>query len=161
MLKNIDNIGVLKLGDNVNTDLIHPAEYFSLDDTIITEGLFKGLDEEISLEDLKNKIIVAGKNLGCGSSREVYAKALKLIGVKVIIAESFARIFYRNLVNNTIIPIQILSTKSFNPGDKINISLSENKIYNNRTRSEYDFNIDPFIIQIVENGGLIKKLKDD
>jgi 3-isopropylmalate/(R)-2-methylmalate dehydratase small subunit len=94
-------------GDNINTDLIHPAKYFSLDYKKIKEGLFKGIDSSLAKRiSEKNSVIVAGKNFGCGSSREVSAQAFVLNNIKVIIAESFARIFFRNCINQGIILVE-------------------------------------------------------
>lgn len=91
------------LGDNINTDVIHPPDYFSLDPTRVQAGLSKGLEEDFSRYLKEGDIIVAGKNFGCGSSRETSARALKLHGVSLILAESFARIFYRNMTNQGVV----------------------------------------------------------
>lgn len=91
------------LGDNINTDVIHPPDYFSLDSSRVQAGLSKGLEIDFSRYLKEGGIIVAGKNFGCGSSRETSARALKLHGVSLILAESFARIFYRNMINQGVV----------------------------------------------------------
>jgi len=161
MKEKFENKVVIKLGDNINTDLIHPAEFFSLQNSIISRGLFKGFNQEIQLDKLKEKIIVAGKNLGCGSSREVYAKALKIQGINTIIAESFANIFYRNLVNNGILPIILETTQDFKTDDKICILEKDQFIINNRTKIKYSYLIDDYILNIIKKGGLINIIIED
>jgi len=91
---------------NTNIDLIHPASYFSLNPERVKEGLFKGIDTSLSEKISQGGIVVAGRNFGCGSSREVSAQAFVLNNVKVLIAESFARIFFRNCYNLGIILIE-------------------------------------------------------
>lgn len=119
----------LVLGNEVSTDYLHPAAYFSLEHDRVKDGFLRGLDDEVreSFED--GGIIVAGTNFGCGSSREVYAKAMAYNGVAAVIAKSTARICYRNLVNNGILIIDgsnladIIST-----GDETKIDLAEQNI---------------------------------
>lgn len=87
-------------GDNINIDIIHPANYFSLDQEKVREGLFMGISSSIAKQiRASHGIIIGGKNFGCGSSREVAAQSFVYNNVKVLVAESFARIFYRNCLN--------------------------------------------------------------
>ena len=97
---------VVRLGDHVNTDLLLPSSYFSLDDETLREGLFslagdlRERDADApSGADATGRIIVAGRNFGCGSSRETTVRAMVLRGVSAIVAVSFGRIFYRNATN--------------------------------------------------------------
>jgi len=97
---------VWALGDHVNTDMLHPPEYFSLDARRLREGIRQGglrlgaaLPGENTAEGF---IIVAGENFGCGSSRETSVRALAACGLRAVVARSFARIFYRSLVNQGI-----------------------------------------------------------
>ena len=89
------------LGDHVNTDILHPPDYFSLEKDRIASGLSKGAEDFFS-RMAKDDIIVAGRNFGCGSSRESSARSFAYNGIAVIVAESFARIFFRNLTNQGI-----------------------------------------------------------
>lgn len=90
----------MKYGNNVNTDVIIPGKYLILTDPwALAEHAMEGVDPEFTKKVKKRKIIVAGKNFGCGSSREQAPIALKYAGVKCILADSFARIFYRNAIN--------------------------------------------------------------
>ncbi|MBM3702140.1 MAG: 3-isopropylmalate dehydratase small subunit, partial [Actinobacteria bacterium] len=91
---------VIKYGDNVNTDVIIPARYLNTtDDRELASHCFEDLDKDFKEKVKERKIIVAGNNFGCGSSREHAPLSIKASGVKAIIASSFARIFFRNAIN--------------------------------------------------------------
>jgi 3-isopropylmalate/(R)-2-methylmalate dehydratase small subunit len=87
-------------GDDVNTDVIHPPQFFSLDPEHVKRGLFHGLDPSIQPALRPGDILVGGRNFGCGSSRETSMRSLKLNEVGAIVAIDFARIFFRNATNN-------------------------------------------------------------
>lgn len=87
-------------GDDLNTDVIHPPEFFSLDPAVVKRGLFHGLDPTIQESLSPGDILVGGKNFGCGSSRETSIRSLKLNQIGCVVAISFARIFFRNATNN-------------------------------------------------------------
>lgn len=91
----------LRMGDNVNTDVLHPSRFFSLDDKTVRSGFLQAAAgfESVGGTDLSGKIIVAGVNFGCGSSRETGARAFLLAGVRAVVARSLARIFSRNVRN--------------------------------------------------------------
>lgn len=116
---------IIKYGDNVNTDLIIPGKFLVLTDPkALALHAMEGLDSEF-LRKLKDKeIIVAGKNFGCGSSREQAPIALKYAGVRCVLADSFARIFYRNAINIglPVLECEGISAK-FTDGDKVRIDL--------------------------------------
>lgn len=88
------------LSHNINTDIIHPPEYFSHDPERVRIGFMKGLDRDFTDRFLPGDIIVAGRNFGCGSSRETSIYSMLYNHVGAVVAISFARIFYRNAVNN-------------------------------------------------------------
>ena len=91
----------LLLGDDVNTDELHPSRFYSLNDTKVRSGFLgavKGREDD-GQRDLSGRIVVAGQNFGIGSSRETGARVFLLAGIQAIVAESFARIFYRNVLN--------------------------------------------------------------
>lgn len=125
----------VKLGDNVSTDLIHPASYFSLEPARVKTGLFKGFADNVRDMLLDpGRIIMAGRNFGCGSSREVVVQSLVYNNIKVLIAADFARIFLRNCLNNDILCLAIgASTEAFNDGDVISLSLKEQVLQNQTT----------------------------
>lgn len=87
-------------GDDLNTDVIHPPQFFSLDPEKVKRGLFHGLDPTIQPNLQPGDILVGGRNFGCGSSRETSMRALKLNQIGAIVALDFARIFFRNATNN-------------------------------------------------------------
>jgi 3-isopropylmalate/(R)-2-methylmalate dehydratase small subunit len=91
----------LVMGDNVNTDILHPSRFFSLDDSRVRSGFMQAAAnyEEVGAEDLSGRILLAGDNFGCGSSRETGARVFLLAGIKAIVARSMARIFSRNVRN--------------------------------------------------------------
>src|SRR6202008_295367 len=87
---------------NLNTDVLHPPNYYSLAPDVVRSGLFKGIDPDLQARVRPGDLIVAGKNFGCGSSRETSIRSLKLNGIAGIIAIDFARIFFRNATNHGI-----------------------------------------------------------
>ena len=87
-------------GDDVNTDVLHPPQFFSLDPERVKLGLFHGIDPSLQSRLEPGDIVVAGRNFGCGSSRETSLRAFKLNRIGAVIALDFARIFFRNATNN-------------------------------------------------------------
>ncbi|MCD6237052.1 MAG: 3-isopropylmalate dehydratase small subunit [Thermoplasmata archaeon] len=153
---------VLKYGDDINTDVIFPGRYLAITDPKeMAEHAMEDLDKDFLKKLKEANIIVAGKNFGCGSSREQAATCLKYAGVKAIVAKSFARIFFRNAINQG---IPIIETKeavdNIDEGDEIEID-TENGIINNLTKgTSFSFtSLPPFIQDIIDAGGLINSLK--
>lgn len=91
---------VWRFGDDVNTDVIHPPAFYSLDQEKVRRGLFHGYDPDIQPNLEPGDVVVAGRNFGCGSSRETSIRAIKLNDIGAIVAIDFARIFFRNATNN-------------------------------------------------------------
>ncbi len=152
---------VVKVGDNVDTDVIIPSKYLVYTDP---ETLGKHCLEPLipNFHEIAKKgvILVAGKNFGMGSSREQAAIALKGAGVKAVIAESFARIFFRNAINNGL-PVVMCPgvTKVVNNDDVVEIRLLEGKIIV-EGKGELTFKpLDPKILEILRAGGLIPYLR--
>jgi 3-isopropylmalate/(R)-2-methylmalate dehydratase small subunit len=119
------------------------------------------LDKDFIKKVKKGDIIVAGKNFGCGSSREHAPVAIKAAGISCVIAESFARIFFRNAIN---IGLPIVESKgasgSINGGDVIEVDLTEGKVKNTTSGREYVFRAFPeFLHKIIESGGLVDYVK--
>lgn len=157
---------VYVVGDNIDTDVIIPARHLT---TMNAEYLGKHAMEDLDPEQypipfLKKdgscdyKIIIAGKNFGCGSSREHAPIALRAAGIEVVIAQSFARIYYRNSVNGGIIlPLESDGTLigQFKTGDIGEIDLREGFIYNH-SKEDAGTNLKPFgpVKDIIEAGGL-------
>jgi len=160
MLKKMFTGTAFILGDHVNTDILHPPDYFSLHKERIASGLSRGAEDFI-LKMKKDDIIVAGRNFGCGSSRESSARSFAYNGIEVIVAESFARIFYRNLTNQGIYLITCRGIqKAIEPGELIRIDLAKNEI-SSHSRG-WRLPCDPlpqYIQNVLEHGGLIKFLE--
>ncbi|HEY6556365.1 MAG TPA: hypothetical protein VI072_03795 [Polyangiaceae bacterium] len=112
---------VVRLGDDINTDLLHPAKYFSLGTDMVRTGFCRGLGEDVRRPIVDaGGIIFAGRNFGCGSSREVVVQAFQLNDVRVVFARSFARIFQRNCLLNGVLCVPIGEhLEQFRSGDQI------------------------------------------
>lgn len=159
ILQNIQG-RVWRLGDNINTDMIHPSQFFSLDEATLKQGILEGMERLQKggkpVDKVKDLVIVAGKNFGCGSSRESSVRALFASGVKAIVAASFARIFYRSLVNRGIVPVVCQKTHGqAKNGDRIELRMDETCIVLNASEKIPFDPFDPHIRKILENGGLI------
>ncbi|HYC20278.1 MAG TPA: 3-isopropylmalate dehydratase small subunit [Candidatus Bathyarchaeia archaeon] len=148
---------VWKYGDNVNTDLIIPGKYLrTMDVNVFAQHAMEGVGVEFSPHD--GDIIVAGKNFGCGSSREQAALALKYAKIGCIVAKSFARIFFRNAINVGLPIIEADVVDSVAAGDELEVDLSLGLV---RTRSRVvrGEGLPKFLQEILEDGGLVEHRK--
>ena len=130
---------VFKYGDNVDTDVIIPARYLnSSDPAELATHCMEDIDKEFVNKVQKGDIIVATKNFGCGSSREHAPIAIKASGVSCVIAETFARIFYRNAIN---IGLPIIECKEaangIDAGDEVEVDFDSGMIYNRTKGTEF------------------------
>lgn len=152
---------VFKYGNDVDTDVIIPARYLNTtSETELASHCMEDIDKTFVTEVKAGDIIVAGDNFGCGSSREHAPIAIKASGVSLVIANSFARIFYRNSIN---IGLPILecpaAVAAIKKGDTVSCELSEGIIKNETTGETFKAEPFPeFIQQIIKDGGLIKHL---
>ena len=150
------------LGDNINTDDIVPSDSLTMrDSNEMAKHTLKYIDPKFIKKVSKNTIILAGENFGTGSSREEAVYVFKLIGIKAIVAKSFARIYYRNLINNGIPAIKFeWKEGDFSDGDSVEISLIKGEILNNTNNLKEKFSKLPsFIATILEEGGILNQLK--
>ncbi|MBO4982808.1 MAG: 3-isopropylmalate dehydratase small subunit [Clostridia bacterium] len=153
---------VIKYGDNVDTDVIIPARYLNTSDhSELASHCMEDLDKDFTKRVEKGDIMVAGDNFGCGSSREHAPIAIKASGISLVIANTFARIFYRNSIN---IGLAILecpeAVANISDGDKVEADLDNGIIYNRTTGKSFKTQPFPeFIQKIIENGGLIETIK--
>ena len=152
----------VKFGDNVDTDVILPGPYLvHTDPNELAKHAMEGLDSKFPEKAAKGVIVIGAKNFGCGSSREQAPIALKYSGVKCVLAESFARIFYRNAITIGL-PVLVcsgISTK-VKEGDLITVDLQSGKVENKTNGSVFQATKLPeFIMEILDDGGLIKNLK--
>ena len=155
---------VYKFGDDIDTDQIFPGRYLYLTlPSEIATHVMEGADPNF-YEKIKEKggIIVAGKNFGCGSSREHAARVLLSAGIKAVIAFSFARIFFRNAIN---VGLPILESselfKIINPEEKVEIDIEQGKIIKLESKEtlSIESKMPEQIFQIIRSGGLIAFLK--
>ncbi|MGE5556663.1 MAG: 3-isopropylmalate dehydratase small subunit [Methanocella sp.] len=150
------------LGNNIDTDVILPGKYLILVDPYdLAKHALAGLDEHFVDKAKDGIILIGGKNFGCGSSREQAPLALKYSGVKCVIAESFARIFYRNSIN---IGLPVIECKGIHDavkeGDEILVDLEAGKITNLTTKQPLEgTKLPPSIMEILADGGLIENLR--
>jgi len=151
----------IKYGDDINTDLILPGKFLTLTEPKeMAKHAMEGLDPNFR-KKCEDGIIVAGKNFGCGSSREQAPLALKYAGIKCVIAKSFARIFYRNAVN---IGLPVLECEQafhkIEENDLLEVYLESGTIRNvSRGTIVRAQPLPKFIIEILEEGGLLNLLK--
>lgn len=152
-----------KYGNNVDTDVIIPARYLTTSDVNkLAKHCMKDIDEAFVSTVQYGDIIVAGKNFGCGSSREHAPIAIKAAGISCVIASSFARIFYRNAFN-TGLPILECdeASRKIQNGDEIKIDFIDGKIKNITRGETYQAQSLPgFIQEIIATGGLVNYVKD-
>jgi len=149
---------VHKYGDNVDTDVIIPARYLnSSDPSELAKSCMEDIDPGFASRVQKGDIIVANKNFGCGSSREHAPIAIKASGISCVIAETFARIFYRNAINIGLPIIECEeAAKETSAGDTIEIDFDSGMIYNKTKGKEYKGQaFPPFMQKIIEAEGLV------
>lgn len=153
---------IIKYGDNIDTDVIIPARYLNTSSPQeLAIHCMEDLDIDFKKKAAVSSIIIAGKNFGCGSSREHAPIAIKASGITCVVAESFARIFYRNSVNIGL-PIVECSkaSKEAEAGDEISVDLKSGIIINNTKNKSYNFEVFPeFMEKIMESNGLINYIK--
>ncbi len=152
---------VWRFGDNIDTDQIIPAEYLvTADMKELGKHAFEKVRDEFASNVKKGDIIVAGRNFGCGSSREHAPMALIGAGISCIIAKSFARIFFRNSINIGL-PVVECSVEA-NDGDKLEVDFKNGKIINLNSGREYNFYPMPtFIMNLIKAGGLVHYVKNN
>lgn len=149
---------VFKYGDNVDTDVIIPARYLnSSDPKELALHCMEDIDTEFVKNVQKGDIIVADKNFGCGSSREHAPLAIKASGVSCVIAETFARIFYRNAINIGLPIIECpQASKGVSAGDEVEVDFDSGMIYNKTKGTQFQGQAFPkFMQKIIEAEGLV------
>ena len=153
---------VIKFGDNIDTDVILPGPYLvHTDPKELAKHAMEGLDPKFPEKAADGVIVVGGKNFGCGSSREQAPLALKYAGVKCVLAEFFARIFYRNAIT---IGLPVLAcpgvSGKIEEGDEVVVNLQNGKVEDKTNGSVLEATRLPeFIMEILDDGGLIEHLK--
>lgn len=154
---------VFKFGDDIDTDVIVPATYLNTFDPLqLAKHCMEYTSPDFYKQVKKGDIMVAGRNFGCGSSREHAPIAIKGCGVPIVIAKSFARIFYRNAIN---IGLYILecpeAVDNIDEGDEVSVDLDTGVITNITKNSTFKSQpFPPFIQDIINNGGLLNAIKN-
>ena len=152
----------VKLGDNIDTDVIYPGRYLNITDREQTpQHLFELAYPELRASLRPGEVIVAGKNFGCGSSREQATAAIKFAGVGAVIAASFARIFFRNSINLGLpVIVSPEAAAHLAQGADLLIDLAAGRIVNLGTNETFaTAPLDPRAVELLEAGGLVPYLK--
>ena len=153
---------VFKYGDNVDTDVIIPARYLnSSDPAELATHCMEDIDKDFIHNVKKDDIIVATKNFGCGSSREHAPIAIKAAGVSCVIAETFARIFYRNSINTGLAILECPeAVDAIKNGDVVSVDTETGTITDETTGESFTAQpFPPFIADIIEQGGLLNRTR--
>lgn len=147
------------LGDDIDTDIIIPTEYLALK-TIeeMKPYSFSPLRPQLAANIKEGDIIVAGKNFGCGSSREQAPEVLKALGIRCIIAKSFARIFFRNSINNGLLLIEQPDLRDFiEEGEQLTVIINQHISYHGKN---YPIaSLPENLMEIINAGGLVKAMQ--
>ena len=147
------------LGDDIDTDIIIPTEYLALKTVQdMAPYAFSPLRPELAGQIKEGDIIVAGKNFGCGSSREQAPEIIKALGIQGVIAKSFARIFFRNAINNGLLLIENDKLRdAVSEGDEITITINEAIMHHG---NQYPITSLPQnLVDIINAGGLVKAMQ--
>ncbi len=153
---------VMKYGDNIDTDVIIPARYLTSSDPLeLAKHCMEDLDPTFTQRVTQETVLVAGKNFGCGSSREHAPLAIKGAGVQAVIATSFARIFYRNAIN---VGLPILeceeASQALEEGEEVEIDLNQGVIRSLTTGRLFQAQaFPPFLQEVIREGGLMNLVK--
>ncbi|MBS7247554.1 MAG: 3-isopropylmalate dehydratase small subunit [Candidatus Freyarchaeota archaeon] len=151
-----------KFGDNVDTDVVIPGRYLTLrnPDEMASHAM-EVVRPEFAKNVKRGDLVVAGRNFGCGSSREEAAFVLKHLGVGAVVAESFARIFFRNAVNLGLPVVECRGvSEAVNDGDEVEVNLEEGVLRNITRSVELKCTVLPdFLMEFVRSGGAIEALK--
>ena len=155
---------VWKYGDDVNTDVIFPGKYTYriMSDKEMASHALEDLDTNFAKNVKRGDIIVAGKNWGYGSSREQAVKCLKAAGIKAIIAESFARIYYRNCINLGLPAITLTheNIEKFESGDDVDVDIEKGIIVNKTKNFKIQFPpFEGYVMDIIKAGGIIEYIR--
>ena len=150
------------LGDDISTDDIVPSHTLTMRDANeMAKHTLEFIDPKFSQKVAEKLIIVGGYNFGTGSSREEAVNVFKIFGIKAIIAKSFSRIYFRNLINNGVAGITCdWDEDTFSVGDKVNISIEKGIIFNKSKNIKITYmKLPQFLKEILKSGGIINQLK--
>ncbi len=155
---------VFKYGENVDTDVIIPARYLNMTDPAdLAKHCMEDIDKEFIHKVNTGDIVVAGKNFGCGSSREHAPIALKAAGVSCVIAPTFARIFYRNSINIGLAIVECAeASEKISAGDEVEVDFDTGIITDVTTGEKFSGQaFPPFMQKIIDCGGLVNYINQE
>ncbi len=150
-----------KFGDGISTDHIAPGRYFHLRSDLpeLAKHVLEDADPGFAGKVQKGDFVVAGKNFGLGSSREHAPAIIKLAGVSAVLAETFARIFFRNAINVGL-PALICDTSGIDEGDELSVDLAAGTILNSTKGTTVSFTpLPPVMVKILSDGGLVEHVR--
>ena len=150
-----------KFGDGISTDHIAPGRYFHLRSDLpeLAKHVLEDADPEFAGKVQKGDFVVAGKDFGLGSSREHAPAIIKLAGVSAVLAETFARIFFRNAINVGL-PVLICDTSGIDEGDELSVDLAAGTILNGTKGTTISFTpLPPVMVKILSDGGLVEHVR--
>lgn len=147
-------------GDDIDTDVIAPGPYMKFGIEEIAKHCLESVDPAFASSVKPGDVLIAGRNLGAGSSREQAPEALKHLGVAVLIAESFSGLFYRNAINLGLPAVVCARAKRIRAGDELDVDLEGGRIRNRTSGEELSCEaIPPFLMTIIRDGGLLPHLE--
>lgn len=148
------------LGDNIDTDVLAPGYALKLPPEELAQHCLEAVEPAFAKEVKAGDILVAGENFGMGSSREQAAISLKLLGISVILARSFARIFYRNAINIGLPAMFLPAEVEIGDADRLRVETSSGEVANLTTGEVFRvLPIPPHLLEIISAGGLMPHLK--
>ena len=150
-----------EFGDHISTDLIAPGRYFHLRSNLpeLAKHVLEDARPEFASQVKPGDFIAVGENFGLGSSREHAPRIIKLAGVRVVMAKSFARIFFRNCINIGL-PVVICDTRMIDDGDGVEVDLERGEVRNTTKNLQIEFTPLPEIMtKILRDGGLVEHIK--
>ncbi len=149
-----------KYGNNINTDIITPGKYMELSIEEMAKHAMEGVDPEFYSKVKEGDILVAENNFGSGSSRETAPQALKQAGIAIIIAKSYARIFYRNAINIGLAALELKEAEEILDRDELEVDMQAGTIFNLTQGKTYRFTPLPDrLLTMLEAGGLVAQLE--
>ena len=147
-------------GDNLDTDVLAPGRYMKFGIEEIAKHCLESIDPGFVSNVKRGDAVVAGRNMGVGSSREQAPEALKHLGVALLIAESFAGLFYRNAINLGLPAVTCAQAKKIRPGDELDVDLGAGRIRNRTSGETLECEpIPAFLMRIIDDGGLLPHLE--
>ena len=148
-------------GDNIDTDLLAPGAYMRAPLQVVAEHCMEAVSEKFASEVEQGDFMVGGDNFGLGSSRELAVQALAFLGIKAIVAKSFARIFYRNSINLGLPVLACPDIDAIADGDRISVDIGTGIVSNHTSGKSIQCEpIPPFLVTLIEEGGLLPSLKN-